>query len=162
LIIHACFDADFRKKSFSTIFPSISVFQCEGSGRSFLAFGQVWLKRSGDSSERTQPSRMLMWQCASGRASDPFGQVPHRLYIVLSALAAAFHLFFSCFFVFLLRFSRWILHIFYFFCPLVPFISFQSIFTSSFALFLVVINCLYLGICFEINNVLCEYILCWD
>jgi len=45
LIIHAYFEADFRKNYFSANFPSVSVFQCEASGQSPLASGWVRLRR---------------------------------------------------------------------------------------------------------------------
>jgi len=67
---------------------------------------------SGDTSRCARPCRMLMWQRVYERVSDESGRGPHRLYIVFSVLAAAFHLFFSCLFVVLLRFSHGFSHIF--------------------------------------------------
>jgi hypothetical protein len=38
-------EANIREKNFSANFPSVSIFQCEASGRSPLAFGRVRLRR---------------------------------------------------------------------------------------------------------------------
>jgi hypothetical protein len=100
LIIHACSEADFRKNNFSANFSSVSIFQCEGSGRSPLESGRVWVRRPDG--QETLPDARGSALCLCG-SSRPDGLVM-RPYDYPIGLSIAFlpsrhivHFFFSIF-----------------------------------------------------------------
>jgi hypothetical protein len=119
-----CSKANFRKNYFSVNFPSVSVFQCEASGRVRL--------RQPDGQVTRSDARILV-ACLCGIAR-PDGD-PTGLYIAFSALATAFHLFFSCLFVILLRFFCGFSHIFDIFCPFAFFYLISRYITLSLSCF---------------------------
>jgi hypothetical protein len=88
--------------------------------------------------------RMLMWQHASGRVSEPSGWGPHRLYAVDPTLAiASFHFLsrFPCIFCLFVSFSRGLVHNLGLFCPLVDFSLHSRYFFSSLYSFQYFDNC---------------------
>jgi hypothetical protein len=83
LIIHACFEAIFRKKIYSTNFPPVLDFQCEASGRcsSWVRMCKAQLSRwLSDTSGRSWLYRVLIWQLPSERVSCAFGWVRYENY----------------------------------------------------------------------------------
>jgi len=133
LIIHACFEANFRKNNFSAKFPSVSVFQCEASRRSPLESGWVLLRRPDSQVTRSDVRGSVECLCgiSSGRVSDVSGQLSYRFKNRFLSLAAAplfyFSQIFLTFFVFLVHFSCGFSRVHGLFCHLVHFISVPGI-----------------------------------